>query len=216
MPASIFGTRFAGRREPAWHGLGTVFEDPMSVSKAVKVAGMDYEVIKVPIVSQAFGQTVDSGKEQLVRPPTKDDPTARHFGIVGPNYSVLKNGDLARMLDPLSERWPTETVGALGQGDTVFFTLDAGEGQVAGEDIKKYFLVTDAKNGGETLRIAYTPVRVVCQNTLIMGLSAASSQITLRHYENLEEDLQFHLSLIDRMASMEDQAQEQMEFLAGK
>jgi len=216
MPASIFGSRFAGHREPAWHGLGTVFEDAITVSDAISLAGMDYEVVKVPIIAQAFGQQVDSGKVQLVREPTSDDPTPRHFGIVGPNYSVIQNRDLGKMLDPLSKKWPTETVGALGNGESVFFTLDAGEGEVAGESIKKYFLVTDAKDGGETLRIAYTPVRVVCQNTLILGLSAASSMIALRHYEDLPEDLEFHLSLIERMQIMEDQVQVQLEFLATK
>ena len=216
MPASIFGSRFAGRREPAWHGLGTVFQEPLTVSEAVKAAGMDYQVVKVPIVTTAFGQQVESGKEQLIREPTPDDPTPRHFGIVSPNYTVIQNTSLAKMIDPLSKKWPTETVGALNHGETVFFTLDAGEGEVAGEGIKKYFLITDAKNGGETLRVLYTPVRIVCQNTLIMGINAATSMIALRHYENLEEDLQFHLTLVERMANMEALAQAQTDSLAVK
>jgi hypothetical protein len=46
MPASIFGSRFTGRREPAWHGLGTVFEDAPLASEAIVRSGMDYVVVE--------------------------------------------------------------------------------------------------------------------------------------------------------------------------
>ena len=38
MPASIFGDRFVGFREPAWHGIGTTFTDHITVSEAVERA----------------------------------------------------------------------------------------------------------------------------------------------------------------------------------
>ena len=46
MPASIFGERFVGFRQPAWHGLGTVFEDRITVSEAVSRANLGFEIHK--------------------------------------------------------------------------------------------------------------------------------------------------------------------------
>ena len=52
MPAAIFGDRFLGRREPAWHRLGEVFTEPMSMTAAIKRAGIDFHIAKHPVVVQ--------------------------------------------------------------------------------------------------------------------------------------------------------------------
>ena len=74
------------------------------------------------------------------------------------------------MLDPISEKFPVETVGAIGQGEKIFVSLDAGGSKIAGEDHELYWLITDHRDGTGAMTMAFTPVRVVCQITLITGL----------------------------------------------
>lgn len=215
MTANIFGDRFAANREPAWHGLGTVFTEPKTMSEAVKLANMEYEVHEFPYHFVTEMGTFDvPGRKVLVREATTDDPQARFFGEVGSNYSVIQNTDLARRLDPLTDRWPVETVGAIDSGKGVFFALDAGSMNVKGEEISNYFLVYDSKGGGSTLSISFTPVRVVCQNTLVVGLKSATTSIHMRHYETLRDDMDFYVKLFGDMQSQVDDVQSKFNLLA--
>lgn len=222
MAANIFGDRFAGHREPAWHGLGHVFEEPMTAEAAVVLAKMDYQIHLLPLcgsLETPFGTqlvTVD-GKSMIAREPVDDDPAWRYFGIASDKYGMVQNMQLAQMLDKLTVDWPVETVGALDGGKTVFFTLDAGTHEVGGkesETVKKFFLVTDTKDGGTTLKIAFTPVRVVCQNTLVTGLKAATIQGALQHKGNIAGALEFRVDLISRLMKAERTVTAQFDKLA--
>lgn len=201
MSANLFGERFMGFRIPAWHNLGTVFNEPISAVEATKAARMDYQVIKAPLVAQVktlFGDQLVTapGKFLLLREPTDDNQTFYPFGVVSEDYQIKQNLELAEMLDTLTGGWPLETIGALGNGETVFYTLSVGRGQIGGDDINQYFLVTDTKDGKTSFRIAFTPVRVVCQNTLVSGLAQSTVNVKLSHNKRLEEDLQWRVNLL--------------------
>jgi phage/plasmid-like protein (TIGR03299 family) len=206
MPASIFGSRFTGRREPAWHGLGTVFEDAPLASEAIVRSGMDYVVAKCPLfIDTPWGpmnsEAGEAGaKFALVRQPVADDLEPRLFGVCSADYEVVQNTELAAILDPLTKRWPVETAACLGLGETVLVTLSVGDDDVAGEPIKKYFLLTNSHSGGGSIRGAFTPVRVVCQNTLDAGLAVATMTSTVQHRTGARDAAEFRVNL---MAALE-------------
>mgnify|MGYP001586059004 CR=1 FL=1 len=201
MTANIFGERFLGRRAPAWHGLGQTFDAPIGALEGIETAQLDYRVLKVPMtVGTPKGDMLEvPGKFILLREGTPDDKQWRYFGAVGSEYEVVQNTDIGRLLDPLTEKWPVETVGALDLGKTMFITLDAGAGSIKGDKVRKFFLVTDTKDGGTSLRIAYTPVRVVCQNTLSIGLSQATLTVALEHGHGVQDELAFRVHLVHQM-----------------
>jgi phage/plasmid-like protein (TIGR03299 family) len=204
MAHNLFGERFLGYRRPAWHGLGQVFTDRPTASEALARVDMEYHIAKRPIFYQVERPdgTLDYrpvlGQVALVRDITVDDPEERVFGVVSADYGLLQNVDVARVLDGLAETWPVETVGALGYGETVFLTLEAGlkEFTAYDEALQLYYLVTDTRTGGRAMQIAFTPVRVVCQNTLISGLSQAVVNVQLAHTKRLEDEFQFQVDLI--------------------
>ena len=71
MPASIFGDRFVGFRQPAWHGLGEVFTDRINVSEAVARAKVGFEIHK----AQNFAR-MDTGRfDDQGRPIVHSVPT---------------------------------------------------------------------------------------------------------------------------------------------
>jgi phage/plasmid-like protein (TIGR03299 family) len=210
----MFGERFAGYREPAWHGLGKVFEDPISAVEAVEKADLGFEIIKAPLTAHIEGVNCLTGKYGIFREPTDDDPQYQYLGTASADYKIMQNKEIAQMLDPLTDKWPVETVGALGQGETMFMSLFAGGDTVANEDIKKFFLITDTRNGGTSMKILFTPVRVVCQNTLVSGLRQSIVSSSITHSMNMQQVLQARIDLIGKMQIAMEKSMASFEVLA--
>ena len=210
MPANIFGDRFLGRRKPAWHRIGQVFEEPMSMSQAIRTAGIDFHIEKHPVVVQIDqGENIDlvpTNNFAVVREPVKDDDKYRVLSIVGKEWTPIQAVDLGKMLDPITEKYPVETIGAIGHGEKIFMTLDAGSSKICGEDHDLYFLVTDHRDGMGALQIAFTPVRVVCQNTLTAGLANAKISVRLTHTRRIESDTEWYMGLFSQMSTAKDEA----------
>lgn len=227
MSANIFGTRFLGNRQPAWHELGTVVQEDISVSDAFSKAGMNYTVQKSQLVANVETEmnnvfvTVPTEKFAILRNPTDDDPNHRFFGMCSKDYEMIQNEEIAKMLDPLSEEWKTETVGALDNGKTIFVTLDAGSaiiksaGKKKVEDpVSKYFLITETKDGGSAMKFAFTPVRVVCQNTLVSGLRAATVSSQITHRTGMTNELNWRLRLLADLSKAENTVMTNMQRMA--
>jgi len=216
MPAGIFGDRFIGRREAAWHGLGTVFEEHITASEAISKARLDFEIYKWPntVRNVANNHLMETDSYTVVRGPTEDDPKYLPLATVGKRWEPIQAKELGRMLDPISAKYPVETAGALHQGKKIFLTLDCGESAIAGEEHRLYYLVTDHRDGGGKLTIAFTPVRVVCQNTLITGLERAKMSIALQHDSDIVADAQWATDLFGQMANAKEEVIEVMDQLA--
>ena len=215
MPHEIFGDRFMGRRKPAWHHLGQVFDEPLTAVEAVQRCGADYRVQLRPCLTDYEGQIVNvPSRRVIVREPTHDDSTPRPFGVVSTSYELIQNIELAEILDPISRMWPVETVGVLHKGARVFITFDAGSGSIAGEETREFFLVVDSKDGTKELTVHYTPVRVVCQNTLTAGIQRASGSMSVRHVRGLRERAEQALRLMSDMRITRDRYTEALEALA--
>lgn len=210
MPASIFGERFAGYRTAAWHELGRVFDTPQSAQEVVRSINMDYTVTAEPLITVS-GLTTELFA--LVRSATQD-AAAEVLGTCGKEYTTIQNMEIAEMLDAVGERtgWTVETAGALGKGETMFLTLDSGKSIVtngkAEEELAQYFLVTNTHDIGRSLRVAYTPVRVVCQNTLMAGLDAANLNIGLTHHRHVHDDLALTIKLAVAFKKAQQQTNE--------
>jgi phage/plasmid-like protein (TIGR03299 family) len=201
--AIAFDKMFATVRKPAWHNLGTVLQDAIAPSAALQLIGADFEIVKTPLYTSvpAFADAQMmlpiADRFALMRSPIANHDDNWHFcGTVGAAYEIIQNADIARLLDPLAEQWSLETVGAMKDGQELFFTLSLGDWDVKGEQIKEFFLVHNATDGKTGLTLAYTPVRVVCQNTLVSGLGAARVKATMSHREGAGEELQMRMSLL--------------------
>jgi hypothetical protein len=229
----LFGARFLGRREPGWHKLGTTFDEPMTATEAFKRAGLMYEVRTLPLqmvwddelvpVGDWNGRAtnteegrVDSGLYAVVRGPTPDDRVVRVFGHVSPKYVPIQNEQIARSIDPLTNEWPVETVGALGHGERTFTTLFCGDTDIRGDMFKRFLLVTEGKDGGSAIRAKYVETRVVCVNTLEAALREVSFGLTIPHTANAEKELEFRVALMAQTRKAAERVHQALEFLADK
>lgn len=202
MVANLFGDRYIEMRRPAWHSLGITLPDDQQVTaaEAFKLAKLDYKYHILPIGAVLPDGTVLPTSDQMMvyREPTADDPFWRKLGVVSAGYRHLQNEELALGIDAISKKtgWRFETAGALAEGGTVFVCLKANKQSIHGDEVDSYFLVSDGKAANRALRISVTPVRVVCQNTLIASDSSSSLGITIPHTSSVTDEYAVWLDLI--------------------
>lgn len=212
MSHDILGEHFAAHGHPAWHGLGITFHESLNATQAVELAGGNY-----PVTLSKLYAVVDethipiSNSYAVVRGPltpagdreqTEAEKAPAVLGTCSRKFAVMDNLELAALLDPLTEHFPVETFGVLDNGERVFFCLRSQENsEIQGEEIHNYFTVTDTKTPGHTARVFYSPVRVVCQNTLTRGINAASIMVSIRHRRTVRDEFKFYTTLVTRMAT---------------
>ena len=207
MASNIFGERSLVRRQPAWHGIGQVMpeDEKINALDAMAKAGILFNIETMPMFTRLpGGEEVETDSFAVVRSPVSDDDQYRVLATVGKEWTPIQAKDLGTMLNPISEKFPVETAGALGKGEKIFMTLDAGSSKIANEDHELYWLVTDHRDGGGALTIAFTPVRVVCQNTLITGMRDAKVSVNLKHTANIKTDAQFYLNIFSQMEKSQE------------
>jgi phage/plasmid-like protein (TIGR03299 family) len=175
MGHNLFNERFGDARKPAWHHLGQVFEKKISAKAAYKKLG-EYSVR----LEAATAGGIDLKRQAILRDPTADDPEVRVFGVVGNEYHLITPQDVCDIYDEHIAK-PIETIGALGKGETFFLSTYLPTLDVKGDEIENYLLISNPMTGLASAEIRVTPVRVVCQNTLIASESMASQQLRVAH-----------------------------------
>lgn len=112
--------------------------------------------------------------------------THQVLGVVGKDYQLVKNVEAFQFFDAIvgGDGIFYETAGALGKGERIFITaklpdyIRVGNGDDVTE---KYIFLTTAHDGSGSIIAAFTPVRVVCQNTLNAALHNRSNVVRIRH-----------------------------------
>jgi len=157
-------------REKAWHGLGTIVENAPTPREALKIAGLDWDVEQW-VLSATDGegqrQAISSHVVNLRKLPSGG---YHQLGVVGKGWTPFQNSELADFCEALSADGTVtcESAGSIRNGERVWFLL---KGEAFGvrdtEDaIVPYILCSNGFDGGTSLRVTPTTVRVVCSNTL--------------------------------------------------
>ncbi len=181
--------------EVPWHGLGTPLTDPGTSAEAMEAAHLDWKVKKVALWAAEFGIRRPVPKTHaLVRADLWDAEGEKCpiFGIVSDAYTPVQNADAFAFLDSIVGEGSAayHTAGALGNGERVWMLVKLPHGlRVKRDDITdKYLLLANDHRGTGTVQVKFTPVRVVCNNTLTLALSTGSL-IRVPHWRNAKERL---------------------------
>ncbi len=188
---------FFSVKEKPWHGLGQIVQDYPTSAEALKFAGLDYEVTKEDIYTTSYncdGQPMDITKRILTHSATMRKDTGAVLGIVGRDYEIVQNLDAFSFFDSIvgGDGIQYETAGALGKGERIFITAKLpGYIKVGREDlIEQYLFLTTSHDGFGSITAAFTPIRIVCNNTLNAALRNCSNSIKIRHTANAKERLE--------------------------
>lgn len=176
-------TMFYVRTEP-WHGLGTkVMEAPTS-KDALQLAELDWQVIQEPVFTAQ--EELISGYKANVR-----NSDRQILGVVTDRYKVVQNDEVFAFTDSLlGEGVRYETAGSLQNGRKVWLLARMPRDYIiAGEKISPYLVFSNTHDGSGAVRVAVTPIRVVCNNTLNLALDTAKRSWSMIHTGDIQEKM---------------------------
>lgn len=188
---NIFGEKFLSHREPAWHRIGHVLDEPVMASEALERIGT-YDVALTPLMTENGFKTKYNA---IVREPTKEDPTQRVFGVVKGKYHLVTPKNFCSLWD-LSVKRTIETLGALGKGEKFFVSTLLPKFDVRGDEMDNYLLAYSPMTGLDSIEVRVTPVRTVCQNTLNIARSMSSEVYKIKHTGEVMNELGVWLSTV--------------------
>jgi phage/plasmid-like protein (TIGR03299 family) len=192
---------FFSVQEKAWHGLGQIVEGYPTSAEALHIAGLDYSVQKRRLftIGSEASNTPDNDIIRILPIAVPDYyATIRMdsesvLGVVGKDYEVVQNTDAFAFFDAIvgGDGIQYETAGALGKGERIFITAKLpGYIKVGNDDlIEQYLFLTTSHDGFGSITAAFTPVRIVCNNTLNAALRNCSNALKIRHTTNAKERL---------------------------
>lgn len=177
-------TMFSVRKKP-WHGLGTIVMEAPTSAEALKLAGLDWQVIQEPIYTD-FNEEIDGYKANV------RDSDRKVLGVVSDRYKVVQNLDAFSFTDELLGKGVRyETAGSLQEGKKVWLLARLPrEYIIAGERISPYLVFSNTHDGSGSVKVAVTPVRVVCNNTLNLALETANRSFSMIHTGNIQDKIQ--------------------------
>jgi phage/plasmid-like protein (TIGR03299 family) len=200
-----------------WHKLGTPLstDDLYDWQSACVKSGLDWEAEMVPLLT---ADTQAKVEHQAVR--RKSD--GRILGVVGPKYHVLQNRAAFQWFQPFldAREASLNTAGSLCEGSRVWVLAKLNRDPLViapGDEVEKFILLSHGHDGSLAVRVGFTPIRVVCANTLALAHRAdASKLIRLKHTKDIHENLA-NVREVMKVANQEFEATaEQYRLLARK
>jgi phage/plasmid-like protein (TIGR03299 family) len=181
MPAKVETLMYHGTRP--WHGLGVPLDHPATSAEAIRAASLDWRVelfearaLELPI-PRAYGVVRMDRREPIA--------------VVGERYVPVQNARAFEFFDHLigGGHAVYETAGSIDRGRRIWLLARLpGEVRVTREDpVGKYLLLTNTHDGQSPLRALFTPIRVVCENTLRSALEGTSGGVSIRHVGDILE-----------------------------
>lgn len=182
---------FVSFAAPAWHNLGTVFQNAITTEDALKQGGLDFPVIKLPNI-----HLLPDGRELISEDSfftIRTDVNKILGSRLGKDYEVMQNAEALNIVDEILQKGTAtiETAGAIDNGRKVFICLKVAKDIVVGTDdkVNQYVLIATSHDGSLSITAMPTNIRVVCNNTLTAALGKSQDKIKIRHTSRASDRL---------------------------
>lgn len=200
-------------RPLSFTSFGTIFDDAeISVNEAFEQANLNYNVVAQPLVRvpQNVLDALVEGTPTLWT-PTKNDIITSHkatlrddvnhtLGVVGKDYGIVQNTKAFEFLDFIEEcsghAPKIVSAGALGYGERMFITAQLGDDAYLNPNdaVKNYVVFTNSHDGTGAVMCFFTPIRVVCQNTLNMAIHSCPNKVIFKHTKHVGTRLDWEIA----------------------
>jgi len=171
-----------------WHGLGVSVNNDLTPVQMMQKAGLDWTVDKVDAFVRVGNQEIRTGQQALVR--SSDNKILTN---VGENWNPVQNEDAFNFFSEfvMSGDMDMHTAGSLRGGQMVWALAKTNESfDVFGDDkVDSYLLFSNPHQYGKSIDVRFTPIRVVCNNTLSMSLDMeADKSVRVGHRVEFDAD----------------------------
>jgi phage/plasmid-like protein (TIGR03299 family) len=155
-----------------WHRLGTKVPADLTPDQMLEAAGLDWNVTKIPAFATIAGEQVSVGHSALVR-----ESDNKVLDVVSNDWNPVQNAEAFDFFNEfvMAGDMQMNTAGSLKGGTIVWGLAKVNESfeLFKGDKIDSYLLFTNFHKYGFSTDVRFTPIRVVCNNTLTLSLSSA-------------------------------------------
>jgi len=193
MSHDLFRNTMAYVGETPWHGLGKKIPSATTASSFLEAASLDWQVRLDPAAGAKLDKRGRWNRLIISRDPLPPEQAPVALGMVTHRYHPLQNTEAFAFFDPLIQSgWASyEAAGALGDGETVWVQVRLRKDMEIreGDRICRYLLLRNRHNGEGSVSVRFTPVRVVCQNTLSFAERKTPTFANIRHSKSMASRL---------------------------
>jgi len=174
--------------ETPWHGLGTRVPDDLTPEQMLEAAGLNWEVEKIEAFAKVGGKKVSVDRSALVR---KSDN--KILGVVSNDWNPVQNAEAFEFFNDFIAEGDMEmhTAGSLGDGQIVWALakVKSGFSLFGGDEVESYLHFTNFHKYGFSTDVRFTPIRVVCNNTLTLSLNTkVEKMVKISHRREFNGD----------------------------
>lgn len=167
-----------------WHGLGKQVPSDLSPEQMLKAADLDWTVEKIPAFSKIDGKSINVGVSALVR--STDN---RVLDVVSNDWNPVQNQEAFQFFSEYCEAGDMEmnTAGSLRDGQIVWALAKVKESfdLFKGDQVDSYLLFTNPHKFGQCIDVRFTPIRVICNNTLTLALKEHTERVVKKNHRTV-------------------------------
>ena len=200
-------TMFDARKKP-WEGLGAGVNGAVGAKEALKLAGLDWKVLQEPLFTA-------SGFEARGFKANVRDKDKQLLGVVTDRYKIVQNEDAFAFTDELLNQGVRyETAGSIQGGRKVWLLARLPQEYIiGGERISPYLVFFNSHDGTAAVKVAITPIRVSCCNTLNLALSTAERTWSMNHTGDIDQKIEEARNTLFRAEKYMDELGKEIEVL---
>lgn len=167
--------------ETPWHGLGVKVPADLAPAQMLEKAGLDWTVQKVPAFANIGGRQTNVGWSALVR-----SSDSEMLSVVSNDWNPVQNHEAFEFFHEYCAAGDMEmhTAGSLRDGQIVWVLAKIKESfeLFKGDTVESYLLFTNPHKFGQSIDVRFTPIRVVCNNTLTLSLSQNADRMVKKSH----------------------------------
>ena len=172
-----------------WHGLGTKVSNDLTPQQIMQKAGVDWKVREVESFVEFDGQRLPTGQKSLIR-----ETDGKILTNVGKDWHPCQNETAFEFFNEyvLAGDMEMHTAGSLKGGQYVWALAKVKESfdLFGGDRVDSYMLFSNPHVYGKSIDVRFTPIRVVCNNTLTFALDTASQRaVKVGHRAQFNPDM---------------------------
>jgi len=171
MVAVVETMAYAG--EVPWHGLGAKVSNSLTPVQMLKAAKLDWPVEKRAMFFKGKDGKQQEIKDKFALVRGTDD---RLLSVVGSTYKPVQNEVAMDFFKKFvtAGHMKMETAGSLHDGQYIWALSRLGKDFTLGkeDEVRGFLLLSQPHVIGKAMVIQFTPIRVVCWNTLCFALGS--------------------------------------------